>query len=227
MDIIFSANQNEEFSSFYTDFGYGIDLSEHGYELAKNGMIISQATPKLSYVEIEGADGKIDVTKALTEDIKYNNRDVSIKFVKWETSSMEHLENENIVNSIFDGSQRKLIVGDWYLEGSFTVNSSLSAPLGYYEIIGDCKPYRMNLKESSKTFTVSGTSESFINYADRLIVCPMVNVSADMELTLRGAVYALQKGDNMIPDLLLKKGTNTFTLSGNGIATFTWRGGNL
>ena len=113
------------------------------------------------------------------------------------------------------------------MEGRFSLESSYSYPVRSYSIIGDCNPYRYNSDESVQTFEVTDNLECSIDYADTMPVCPTINVSADMELTLYGSVYSLKKGDNIVPDLILRTGETSFKLTGSGTAVFTWRGGNL
>ena len=226
--VLFTATKEEPYAEFNTDLNeYVIDLTNHGYALAPNGLNLGNVKPKRKYIELEGANGRIDVTNALTDDIKYDNREPSITFRNIEMNSFEHVTNERVMNRIFNGSNRKLIIDDWYMEGAFMLESSISMPFGKYEIIGDVYPYCMNLSESSVTFEVTDTLETSIEYDDSMIVCPVINVSAEMEMTLYGAVYSLKQGDNIVPDLILSNGSNALSLTGTGTAVFTWRGGNL
>ena len=71
--IYFSAGQKEPFA-FLLDDQYVFDLLDIGYTLAPEGIDLGDVKPKTSYVDIEGADGRIDVTNALTEDVKFGNR---------------------------------------------------------------------------------------------------------------------------------------------------------
>ena len=224
--IYFSSGQKEPFA-FLLDDQYVFDLLDIGYTLSPEGIDLGDVKPKTSYVDIEGADGRIDVTNALTEDVKFDNREVRVPIQSVAYSSTDNLSDRFILDQLFSGKERKMYVDDWYMEGRFALESSYSYPVRSYTIIGDCKPYRYNADESSKTFEVADTLECSIDYADTMPVCPTINVSSDMELTLYGSVYSLKKGDNIVPDLILRNGVTEFKLTGSGTAVVTWRGGNL
>ena len=74
--MFFSSNRNEnlsEYNLYYSD--YVIDLRKHGFYLTANSVQIGAPEPKTTYIEIEGANGVIDVSQALTDDIKYYDDD--------------------------------------------------------------------------------------------------------------------------------------------------------
>ena len=226
--MFFSANRNEnlsEYNLYYSD--YVIDLRKHGFYLTANSVQIGAPEPKTTYIEIEGANGVIDVSQALTDDIKYNPRPVSIGFTSREKNWIKNVEIQNLMNSIFNGTKRKLYIDDWYLEGRFINEQSIDDGFGKYTISAECYPYRMNSYVNTKQYTVSTSLDCTIDYTDSMNVCPNINVSANMSIVIGGNEYNLVSGDNIVPDFILKKGSNTFTLNGSGIVTITWRGGNL
>ena len=85
----------------------------------------------------------------------------------------------------------------------------------------------MNTYIDTKRYTVSSTLNCTIEYKDSMNVCPNINVSDNISIVIGGNEYNIVSGDNIVPDFILKKGTNTFTLNGTGTVTITWRGGNL
>lgn len=226
--MFFSANRDEnlsEYNLYYSD--YVIDLRKHGFFLTANSVQIGAPEPKTTYIEIEGANGVIDVSQALTDNIKYNPRTVSVGFTSREKNWIKNVEIQNLMNSIFNGTKRKLYIDDWYIEGRFINEQSIDDGFGKYTISADCYPYRMNTHIDTKQYTVSSTLDCTIDYKDIMNVCPNINVSANMSIVIGGNEYNLVSGDNIVPDFILKKGTNTFTLNGSGTVTITWRGGNL
>lgn len=229
--VYFSSNKNHPLSESHYKFGYVIDLLNLGYTIDHSGIDLGNIEAKTSYIDIEGADGQIDVTNALTDDVHYKNRHIRVHVQSVSMYSTDRLPDRFALDQIFSGKYMKMFVedfdADWYMEGRFSLESSFSVPIRKYTIIGDCKPYRYNVDESEETFTVTDTLECAIDYADSMPVCPTINVSSDMELTLNGAVYSLKQGDNIVPDMILRNGTNTFSLTGTGTSKFTWRGGNL
>ena len=229
--VYFSCEKNNPLAEEHYRFGTVVDLLKHGYTIDSSGIDLGNVEAKTSYIDIEGADGKIDVTNALTDDVHYNNRNVQIPIQSVAMHSTDRLADRFALDQLFSGKNMKMFVEDfdedWYMDGRFSLESSYSVPVRSYTIKGDCKPYRFNFDESSETFTVTDTLQCAIDYADSMPVCPTINVSSDMELTLNGTVYSLKQGYNIVPDLILRTGTTSFSLKGSGTYTFTWRGGNL
>lgn len=226
--IYFSAGQNEnlsEYNSSYDD--YVIDLRKHGFFLTINSVKIGTPKPKTRYIEIDGANGAIDVSQSLTNFIKYENRNVSVGFTSREKTWVKNVEIQNLMNSIFNGTKRKMYIDDWYLEGRFTNEPTIENGFGKYTISGYCNPYRMNTYIDSKQYEVTETLDCSIFYEESMEVCPVINVSESMSIAFNEKTYNLEEGDNIVPDFILTKGTNTFILSGNGTAIISWRGGNL
>lgn len=224
--VYFSASAGETFA-VETPEGHIIDPVDVGYTVSTEGIDLGNVAAKTAYIDIEGADGRIDVTNALTDDVHYNNREVTVPLQSIAMHSTDRLVDRFALDQLFSGKVRKMFIDDWYLEGRFSIESSFSVPVRKYTIKGDCKPYRFNAEQTVVEYIVTNTLECAIDYDDRMPVCPVINVSADMQMTLYGSVYSLKKGDNIVPDLILRYGTNTFSLSGAGMAVFTWRGGNL
>ena len=48
--------------------------------IPKSRPVISPPTPKTLYIDIPGADGLLDLTQALTQDVKYENRKITFEF---------------------------------------------------------------------------------------------------------------------------------------------------
>ena len=111
--IYFSADQKDPFA-FLIDDKYVFDLLDIGYTLAPEGIDLGDVKPKTSYVDIEGADGKIDVTNALTDDVKYDNREVRVPIQSVAYSSTDNLSDRFILDRLFSGKERKMYVDDWY-----------------------------------------------------------------------------------------------------------------
>ena len=64
MKIFFSGRDEDNFIEENTTLNDKvIDLTKHGFYLAVDGLDLGNLTPKTKYIEIEGANGKIDVSK--------------------------------------------------------------------------------------------------------------------------------------------------------------------
>lgn len=208
--------------------GKVIDLSNNGMYLDAKGLDFGNVVPKTSYLEIEGADGNIDTTQLLTNDIKYENIKPTIKYNAFSMNLDENVEIQGALRNIFNGKIRRMYIDDWYLEGRFTMSPSFSRPITSITIKGDCYPYRMNSFESAQSYTVATSLNCSCYYEDVLPVCPTIICSAEnMSIVYANAEYSLSQGENIVPDFILRKGNTDFTLKGNGTVTLKFRGGNL
>lgn len=59
---------------------FGTKHSYKDFGLILSSKTISLPKPKIKTVEVPGADGVIDLTECLTDDVKYQNRPLSFTF---------------------------------------------------------------------------------------------------------------------------------------------------
>ena len=89
--VYFSSNKNHPLSESHYKFGYVIDLLNLGYTIDHSGIDLGNIEAKTSYIDIEGADGQIDVTNALTDDVHYKNRHMYLCIVQTDCQIDSHL----------------------------------------------------------------------------------------------------------------------------------------
>ena len=184
-------------------------------------------TPKTNYVSIEGGDGDLDLTTALTDDVKYSNIPYSLEFylkdkrADWETTLLE-------LSTYLHGKKMHLSFSedpDYYYVGRFTLNPVESDKnIGLLVIDCTLEPYRLKQNETVKSITGTGT---LILSNSRKWVMPVIKSTESMEFTFEGKNFVVN-GTLQSPDIILKEGDNTIEVtSGAGTLTVTYREGKL
>lgn len=108
---------------------YGVTFgTKHTFKdwglIPKSRPVISPPVPKTLYVDIPGADGLLDLTQALTRDVKYENRTITFEFNVLDARNRW----SNIYSDILDylqGQSMKIILDEdptYYYIGRVQVN---------------------------------------------------------------------------------------------------------
>lgn len=189
--------------------------------------------PKTSSIDIEGADGVIDTTEALTDVIHYHNRKIVFIFKKIDRRREYTSLISEIANKIH-GKRLTITLDDdqgYYYVGRVSVSQDIDSLMNTFTITCDCEPYKYNKHESHAEFMVVNTLECKLNYSGTQVVCPTLIVTKEgienIKLVLNGTYYPLSDGENVVPDFLLRNGKNEFSLEGTGTVKLKYREGVL
>lgn len=189
--------------------------------------------PKTNYVDIEGRDGTLDLTEALTGGVTYGDRTVSASFWTCEGSRKDRERRIREIISTLHGRKIKIIEPDdltHYFMGRVNISGVVNH-LAYstFNLEAVCEPWRYAVDESVRTVAVSNTEAEAIVYNNGVkTLCPDIAVSGSINITYPGiSVNTLTTGNYKIPDLKLYRGANTIGISGNGTIAFVYREGDL
>lgn len=131
---------------------YGVSFGDkHTYRdwklIPKSRPVVSPPEVKTLYVDIPGADGAMDFTQALTDDVKYRNRKISFEFFvlearkRWSTIYSEIME-------YLHGQSMQIILDedpDYYYTGRVQVNTWKSdKKTSTITIEADVEPYKLS-----------------------------------------------------------------------------------
>lgn len=182
-------------------------------------------------IEIEGADGDLDLTEFFGEP-KYEN--VTHKF-EFSTivPQVQFLSLFSIVKNALHGKKMRIIFdGDplFYYLGRVKVSGFTNERnIGMIGIECDCEPYKYKKEKTVVSVAVSGTQAiSLTNGRKRAV--PEVTIEADSSLNIvyqESNIWDLGSGSYTLPELELTEGENTVTVTGTGTITFTWQEGDL
>ena len=209
---------------------FGNKNSYDDWNIVLTRKTISIPQPKISKIELEGADGDIDLSEVLCGEIKFKNRTLKFEFTMLDDYSEFNDKTTEIANYL-QGRKIKLILNDdinHYYFGRCTIDEfSSDKRIGKIVIKCDCEPWKYDIEETVITKTINGT-ETFDIIGKRRTVCPTFESTADMNITFNGDEYSI--GANSVgsnPNIQIKEGLNRFTISGNGTISISYQGGEL
>lgn len=229
--------------------------SKHSYRdwglYLKSRPVISPPSPKTVYVDLPGSDGQLDLTEALTGEVKYDPRDVKCEFVviaarqRW----------DSIYSDIMDylhGQQMEFVTdedNEYMYRGRFKVDEwNSDKKTATIEISGVVEPYKLERISSLddwvwdtfnfetgiirelKEIRIDG--EKIVEIpGSRMSVIPTFIVTSDnkdgMSVTYKNKTYTLEDGKNIIPYISIDKEGISLQLSGSGTVSIDYRGGRL
>jgi hypothetical protein len=219
----------------YTDFGLILTSKDIGLP-----------EPKTETVDLTGADGVIDLTEVLTDDVKYKQRKLQFTFTVIDPiNAWSHTLSE--VTNYIHGKRLRVLL-DWdknyYYEGRCKVNQfKTNKRLATIVVDAEVDPYKLEVNSSStpwiwdtfsfidgiiylNTVTVSGSAT--VNLLNRRkIVSPTFTTTATMKVNHNGVTYDLPKGTTTVLGIRLQEGDNYVTFTGNGTVTIDYKGGSL
>lgn len=229
----------------------GVIIGEkHSYEyfgLILSSVVISPPKPQLKSVAVPMRDGSIDLTEAVTDEVKFNDRSIKMTFTVIDpvnTWSAKVSEIENYIH----GKRMKIIFDKdcaFYYIGRISVNKWTSERnIGTLVIEGTVEPFKYDVASSAVDWEwdvfdfengiINETGELIVN-GERTItlICrrkrmfPTFTASAEMEVWFEGEPYRLKKGSQKIYDIFFSEGENTLKFTGKGTISIDYIGGSL
>ena len=229
----------------------GVTIGEkHSYDdwgLILSSKTISPPVPKTNNVSVPLMDGTIDLTEILTEDIKYEDRNLKFTFsvVDKRKSWAEKIsEIENYIH----GKRMKIVCDDdpaFYYIGRVSVdNWNSDSRVGKLVVNCTVEPFKYDILSSAVDWEwdIFDFEQGIINETGEMIVdgtrtitliCrrkrmfPIFTASAAMTVKFDGVTYNLPAGSNKIYDIFLCEGKNELTFTGNGTVSIDYIGGSL
>lgn len=219
----------------YDDFGLILTDKDIGFP-----------EPKLEEVDVIGADGVIDLSEVLNDDIKYKTRKLQFTFTVLKGNKYWASTVADVANYLHGKKLRIQMDFDpaYYYTGRCKINSfKTSKRLCTITIDAECEPYRLDINGNGEkwlwdTFsfqngfirvnavTVNGSLQ--VNLQNqRKIVSPTFTCSTAMTVTFDGVTYNLSKGKTQVLGIRLQYGTNYVTFRGNGTVKIEYQGGAL
>ena len=212
-DVIF----NDEKSAFYD---WNIVLTKADIPLP---------APKTSTVDIKGADGLLDLSEVLTGDILDNNRTIKLTFEMMDDTDYYNLISE--ISNYLHGQRITFNLSndeDYYYVGRATINQwECVKRKGKIVIDVDCDPYKYAVTETTMIVNVANQTKTITLSNSRKRVCPNLNVTGTITLTIDDVEYELSEGQQQLVNFRLIEGNNTIKISGNGTVVISYRQGAL
>lgn len=227
-------------------FGDKHSYKDWGLILAERP-VITPPKVKTNYIDVPNANGSLDLTEILSDDVKYENREMTFKFIVLEDRKRWHEIYSNI-QEYLHGQEMKIILDEdrsYYYTGRCSVDDWTSSKVTSTIVIKALvEPYKLELYSSLeewqwddfnfesgivrnyKDIVVNGEHELIIE-GTRLQVIPSFIVDGSMSVTFNGHTYQLPAGTSKILNIVIKQGVNTLKFIGNGKVSVDYRGGRL
>lgn len=211
---------------------FGSYHTAEDWDLILNEKSLTPPEPKTTYISIEGRDGDLDISEALSGEIKYNNRTASFKFLLTEGSYSDREAAISEILRIVHGKRLKITLDDnpeYYLSGRCTVTERINdRAYGVIAIECNCDPWFYNQTETSRSITATSTVQTVVlaNNGGKTVT-PEVTVTGSVTIGFGSSSVTLSAGTYKLTDLLLKTGNTSVTVKGSGTVVFKYREGVL
>ena len=191
---------------------------------------IGSPAVKTKKIDVEGADGELDLTDFFGEP-KYENVRHKFEFSTIIPQAMFITQFSDIKNALH-GKKLKIILDDepgaYYVGRLFVSSFTDEKGIGKVTIEADCEPwkYKAALTVIRQAITEAATI-TLVNARKRAV--PEVRIETDdkLRLTFGFNVWDLGAGSYTLPELELVAGENVVEVTGAGTITFTYQEGDL
>jgi len=207
------------FSDYHTNNDWGLIL---------NSKELDPPTPKVVKVPVDGRDGDLDLSEALTGGIRFENREANFTFLITEGTQADREYMLNTIINAIHGQTHKIILPDdleHYLIGRCSISGvSNDRAFGSFSVSADCEPYRYSIYETKRTIELTDTPlEVALSNSGRKTIIPTVVVANTATIVYGTTSLSLSAGTYQIPALKLASGINTIIVSGVGSLALSYR----
>ena len=196
----------------------GVDLTTEFGLILMDGYTLSPPEPKTHTIEINGADGVLDLTEALTGDVQYSNRQQS--FVMYSINDNQFEVTKCKVSNFLHGKAFDYVLTfdpGYTYHGRFSITEYSHAIYAYPGIVGaisidnDADPYKFKAKKIYKINAAGGVKIPFSS--GRKPVRPTVEVTRETLVSFDGMETLLQAGTWRLNNVTFHEGDNLMYLN--------------
>lgn len=206
---------------------FGAYHSYDDFSLILSSKEIAAPKTKTVKIDIEGADGAIDLTDFFGEP-KYEDCTHKFQFSSIVPQS-EFLTQFSTIKNAIHGKKLGIILDDdpgfFYVGRCYVSSFTNEKNIGKIAIECECEPYKYKAAKTVVTQAINGeTTITLSNLRKRVV--PEVLIEADSALHIVYETYNiwdLGSGSYTLPELELKVGENVVSVTGTGTITFTYQ----
>lgn len=200
--------------------------SYRAFKLLLKSKEIGAAKVKTKKIDIEGADGFLDLTDFFGEP-KYENTVHKFQFSTLVAPSEFLTLFSDIKNKIHGRSGRVALDDDpsYFYIGRCTVSSFTNEKnMGIVSVECDCEPWKYKTERTTVTVMVDG-EDTIVLANSRKRAVPEVIIAAEsaLRITYQANIWDLGSGSYTLPELELQAGENIVSVTGTGTISFTWQ----
>lgn len=187
--------------------------------------------PNFNYIKLEGANGSIDATEALTGETTYADRPMTASFRTSEGTREERDALLREISAALHGRKVQIIEPDdpdhFYLGRCKIKTTERSAVHIAFDVEATCDPWRYAVEETERRVDVLGAVDVVLWNHGQKTLCPEIHVSGSVTVTFGGEPTALSTGVYKLSHLKLRAGAAVVSLTGSGTVTFYYREASL
>lgn len=219
-------------TNFILDSGKSID-SFYSLGLLEQSAHISPAVPQINLVAVPGANGSTDVSDALGT-VTYNDRNLELMYALYPEDIDSFQQKCTEVCNQLNGRRVKIVMSedsDYYYEGRLAVEEyAEDKSLKQIKITAVVKPFKLKLKESIYTFSISSEPVVKKMTNKRMPVLPVIETDVNATISFSGNTFTVNPGRHRLPELCFSDSgvyALTVTAEGQGTMRITYREGSL
>lgn len=183
-------------------------------------------------IDIEGADGFLDLTDFFGGEPKFENVTHRFDFSTIVPQS-EFLSLFSSIKNALHGKRMRIILDDdplfYYIGRIYVSQLANDKNIGRVSVECDCEPYKYKLNKTVVSRAVNGAQTITLTNGRKRAV-PEVTIEAEggLNIVYQGSnIWDLGSGSYTLPELELVAGGNDVSVTGVGNITFTWQEGDL
>lgn len=208
-------------------FGNKHSFTDYGLKPVK----FSEALPeqRKESLTVPGMHGSLDLSKAITGYVTYENRELEYIFTLRAVTQDEFEKKIFPIRNELDGMEMR-IANDcrpgFYFVGTPSVSGEFDPEDIDHEVTVtvDAEPFAYKADPTVVQATVSGEETIICNNA-RMEVIPVITCTAGCAVTFCGVRYALSAGEHLYPDILFRQGENRLVVAGTTTIKFEYQEG--
>lgn len=190
--------------------------------------VVDAPTVKTNIVEIEGANGSLDLSTVLTDgNPVYQNRELVFEMA---LIGADFFDAQSTWNNAYHGKLVTITTDDqaeMYFTGRCYL-SDWSEERGFvgFKLTVDADPFMYDVTETVVNVTASSGAGTPVTLANgRKWLAPTITPSATLTVKVGAVSYQLQAGTQIVPDIILRDGNTTLYIIGAGTCQFKYRKG--
>jgi len=190
---------------------------------------IPPAMPKMTYIDIPGADGSLDLSEALGE-IKYQNRNATFTFTTLPEDDImtKYSEVCNALNGVHFNKITLDKDSDWYWTGRCYVSSfTNNYPISKVVVTANLNPWKRKQDKTVVKKTLTSEYSDIILFNSRKKVSPTFIVDSEATIKFGSVETALSSGTHVVLNFILSEGVNVLQAKGTGTIIIEYQEGDL
>jgi len=187
---------------------------------------------KTYYVDIPGGNGALDFSEAFGAPL-YNNRTLTLTLVYPTDTDLPPRRKVEQIAGLIHGRAFRIWLSDepthYYDAGRCAVSVAYSGQRPVITIEATCAPYRLKTVESYALLTADDATLTAVLTNEGMPAMPVFVLSSNATITFGSVSHTASAGTYQWPDIVLKQGDNTLTITADSGATvaISWQEGAL